>query len=159
MLIDTTDPGSATPRTPHPKDPAMALGIYKRGQGYWTRLMSAIAYSTIVVMGGVWTWKQVAMVRIGDVQPVYIQAGAFTLVCAIFGWLVFYLVGRQRKVVDFMIATEGEMKKVNWSSRKEILGSTWVVIGLTLFIAVICFTFDLVFQYIFTFFQVLETKT
>ena len=30
-----------------------------------------------------------------------------------------------------MIATEGEMKKVNWSTRREILGSTWIVIGLT----------------------------
>ena len=35
-----------------------------------------------------------------------------------------------------MIATEGEMKKVNWSTRREIIGMTWVVIGLTVFIAV-----------------------
>jgi hypothetical protein len=27
------------------------------------------------------------------------------------------------KVVDFMIATEGELKKVNWSTRREIVGS------------------------------------
>ena len=57
-----------------------------------------------------------------------------------------------------MIATEGEMKKVNWSTRREIFGSTWVVIGLTVFIAIICFGFDRMFQYIFTLMKVLEVN-
>ena len=30
--------------------------------------------------------------------------------------------------VDFLIATDSEMKKVNWTSRKELIGSTKVVI-------------------------------
>ena len=30
-----------------------------------------------------------------------------------------------------LIATDGEMKKVNWSTRKEIVGSTWVVVAAT----------------------------
>ena len=38
------------------------------------------------------------------------------------------------------------MKKVNWSSRREVLGSTWVVIAFTIFLAVPCFTFAPVFQ-------------
>ena len=134
----------------------MAVGIYKKGQGYWTRLMSAIAFGMIVLMGAVWLWNLLGNVRFGDVQVVYVQAAAGVAVIAVFGWLGFYLIGRKPKVVDFMIATEGEMKKVNWSSRREILGSTWVVIALTLFIALFCFVWDFVFQLFFQTVGVLE---
>ncbi len=126
----------------------MAAGIYKKGQGYWTRLMSAIALGLIVLLGVVWMWDLLATVRVGFAQTVYVQAAATVVVIAVFGWLGYYLVGLKPKVVDFMIATEGEMKKVNWSSRREILGSTWVVIGFTFFIAIYCFSFDLIFEQI-----------
>jgi preprotein translocase SecE subunit len=36
-------------------------------------------------------------------------------------------------MADFLIATESEMKKVSWSSRAELMGSTMVVIG-TIFV-------------------------
>lgn len=130
--------------------------IYKKGQGYWTRLMSAIAFGMLVLMGVVWLWNLLASAKFGDIQTVYIQAGAAVVMMAVLGWIGFRLIGRSPKVVDFMIATEGEMKKVNWSSRREILGSTWVVIALTLFIALYCFTFDLVFQVFFEWIGVLE---
>ncbi len=135
----------------------MAVGIYKKGQGYWTRLMSAIALGMIVLLGVVWLWDLLATISVGFAQPVYVQAAVTVVVIAVFGWLGFYLIGLKPKVVDFMIATEGEMKKVNWSSRREILGSTWVVIGFTMFIALYCFSFDLVFKQIMTWIDVLET--
>jgi preprotein translocase SecE subunit len=135
----------------------MGGGIYKKGQGYWTRLMSAIALGMIVLMGVVWLWDLLATARIGNVQTIYIQAAAAVLVLAFFGVLGFYLLGRKPGVVDFMIATEGEMKKVNWSSRREILGSTWIVIALTVFIAILCFAYDRVFQLLFQWIDVLES--
>ena len=95
----------------------------------------------------------------GELQQVYVQAGASVIVFAILGSLGFYLIARKPRVVDFMIAIEGEMKKVNWSSRREVMGSTWVVIGLTIFIALFCFAFDRVFQQIFTFLKVLESTS
>ncbi len=49
-----------------------------------------------------------------------------------------------------MIATEGEMKKVSWSSKREIIGSTKVVILFTLLMAVFLFVVDLVFQSVFS---------
>jgi len=134
----------------------MAIGIYKKGQGYWTRLMSAIAYGLVVLMGVVWLWKLLEPVKVAGVQTVYVQASAAVLVIAVFGWFGFYLIGLKPRVVDFMIATEGEMKKVNWSTRKEILGSTWVVIGLTVFVAVFCLLCDLTFKVLFTFLKVLK---
>ena len=39
--------------------------------------------------------------------------------------------------VDFLIATDSEMKKVNWTSRKELIGSTKVVILFMFLIAVL----------------------
>ena len=58
-------------------------------------------------------------------------------------YLMFWLVGRQRGVVDFMIATEGEMKKVNWSAARES-GATRVVIVTVLALAFLLFVVDIV---------------
>lgn len=57
---------------------------------------------------------------------------------------------------DFMIATEGEMKKVSWSTKREIVGSTKVVILFTVFLAVFLFVVDLVFQGFFSLIGVLK---
>ena len=136
----------------------MAVGIYKPGQGYWTRLMSAIAYGILVLMGAVWLWDLLATTTIGNLETVYIQGGAAVIVAGVFGVLGFWLLARRRPVVDFMVATEGEMKKVNWSSRREILGSTWVVIAMTLIVALLCKAFDLVFSAFFALIKVLEVN-
>jgi preprotein translocase SecE subunit len=135
----------------------MDAGIYKKGQGYWTRLMSAIAFGTLILMGAAWMWDQLRGMSIEGVEPVYISAGGAAIFAIVFGAITFVLIGRKPRVVDFMIATEGEMKKVNWSTRREILGSTWVVIGLTVLIAVLCFTFDLLFQRFFMLIKVLDS--
>jgi preprotein translocase SecE subunit len=58
--------------------------------------------------------------------------------------------------VDFLIATDSEMKKVNWTTRKELIGSTKVVIFFVLLIAALLFTLDLVFGYFFQLIKVLE---
>src|SRR4029453_7412768 len=100
-----------------------SLTIYKPGQGYYTRLMSAIGLSLLILMGVVWLWKLLATVRIGKLEPVYVQAGVAMLVMGVFGWLGYMLIGCKPPVVDFMIATESEMKKVKWSSRRGIIGS------------------------------------
>ena len=137
----------------------MIGSIYKKGQGYWTRLMSAIALGLIVLLGVVWLWDLLAAVKIGTLQTVYVQATSAVLTGAVFGLLGFHYIGRQPRVVDFMIATEGEMKKVNWSSRREIIGSTWIVIALTIFIALFCFAADRIFQQIFMWLDVLDSTT
>ncbi len=131
--------------------------IYKKGQGYWTRTMSAIALGMLALMGAAWLWDNLKNARIGGFEPIYTQTVAFVLVFASAAWLGYYLIGRKPKVVDFLIATEGEMKKVNWSTRREIRGSTVVVIGLTFVIALIISFLDyLVYAPLFTWAKVLE---
>jgi preprotein translocase subunit SecE len=59
---------------------------------------------------------------------------------------------------DFLIATDSEMKKVNWTSRRELFGSTKVVIIFMFLIAFLLFAFDIIFGYLFYFLDVLKTK-
>ncbi len=132
-------------------------GIYKKGQGYWTRMMSAIAAGLIILMGSIWLWETLAGVQFGSLQTVYLQAGMAVTFIAVGGILCYYLIGVRKRMVDFLIATEGEMKKVNWSTRREIAGSTWVVIGFTFVVATIIGLLDLVYSMIFQALKVLES--
>ena len=128
----------------------MGLAILKPGQGYWTRVLSAIGAGILLLAGAHWvSWDQGAAwhlyTKIGVALGIIIVIGAFL-----------YRVMNKPRVVDFMIATEGEMKKVNWPSKKEIIGSTWVVIAGTLIIAAILFVVDLFFGWLFLLINILE---
>jgi preprotein translocase subunit SecE len=58
--------------------------------------------------------------------------------------------------VDFLIATDSEMKKVNWTTRAELMGSTKVVIFFVLLISAFLFMLDVIFGYFFQLIKVLE---
>ena len=60
--------------------------------------------------------------------------------------------------VDFLIATDSEMKKVNWTSRKELIGSTKVVIVFMFLIAIFLFAVDILFGYLFHVIGVLKNS-
>ncbi|MBE3143370.1 MAG: preprotein translocase subunit SecE [Planctomycetes bacterium] len=49
-------------------------------------------------------------------------------------------------IADFMISAEGEMKKVNWSTRQEVVASTIVVISVVIILAVLLGVSDYVLQ-------------
>jgi len=83
----------------------------------------------------------------------YILVGAFSLVYAVLG---FHLINRPTNV-DFLIATDSEMKKVNWTSKKDLVGSTRVVILFMFVVAVLLFIYDLFFHTIFYLIGVLKT--
>lgn len=133
----------------------MSSIIYKSGQGYWTRLMTTISGGLLGVLGAYWLWESAGTASWG-VPTIYIQA-AFALVAfAVTAWLLWKFVAVSHKSVDFLVATESEMKKVNWSTRKELVGSSVVVIVSSLMIAVFCLGFDLFFTRIFTWMKVLQ---
>jgi len=69
--------------------------------------------------------------------------------------LMLWIVNRPRSA-DFMIATEGEMKKVSWSSKREIVGGTKVVIAATLILAALLWAVDLAFGFFFQWIRVLQ---
>ncbi len=86
----------------------------------------------------------------------YVQIGAALLIMLVSAFILFRVFNRPN-IVDFMIATEAEMKKVNWPSKKEVIGSTWVVICGTLMLAVLMFIVDFIFIWLFTYIEILNT--
>ena len=123
--------------------------IYKPDQGYWTRMISALSIGAIGLAGAGWLWQQLSIIDNANIR-LYVQAaGAATVVLAVLV-AVYFVYGRNRKSVDFFISTEGEMRKVNWSTRREVFGMTWVVISVAIVIAAILFVVDILFS---TFFQ------
>jgi len=63
-------------------------------------------------------------------------------------FLAFWLVNKPL-IADFMIAAEGEIKKVSWSTRKEIAVSTFVVVVVVISISAILGVTDFGFQLFF----------
>ena len=73
----------------------------------------------------------------------------FAAVLGGFHALIGFMLTNKPSNVDFLIATDSEMKKVNWTSRKELIGSTRVVILFVVGIAVVLFVYDLFFHTLF----------
>jgi len=94
--------------------------------------------------------------KIAAVQPVYLQGGGAALVLLIGAVLAFYFAGVRRSSVEFLISTDMEMKKVNWSTRKDIWRSTLVVVGASVFLAAVLFGIDVMFQQFFRIIKVLQ---
>ena len=119
-----------------------AFKIYKPAQGKHTRVYTFVGAVLIAVCG--------AYVLSGQLYffGAYLRYGIPALLVAVVALLAFWMVNRA-KGADFLIATEGEMKKVSWSSRKEVVGSTKVVIVTTLIVAVILFAVDILFRIVF----------
>jgi preprotein translocase SecE subunit len=224
----------------------MMAAVYKPGQGYWVRSLSAVFFGILVLAAAAWAWGQAAAVDLpivgysyqvtafdGELEPgqraelvgisrdleeravvigtgtvqsfeqrtsrvsaveirdfteaqgelrpdeatiireagfedpaqdfraqirantvrgipvfpqLYLQAGVAAVIILLGAVLLFYFVGVKRSTVDFLIATDGEMRKVNWSSRREVIGSTWVVIIAAFLIAAILFVIDIGFS-------------
>lgn len=87
---------------------------------------------------------------------IYLQLGGFSIVVLIGAIIIFSLVGSKRSSAEFLIATDGEMKKVNWGTRKDVIGSTWVVVAASFLIALFLFVVDLGFSRLFRLIGVLE---
>ena len=116
--------------------------IYKRGQGKNTRLGTGFGLFVILILGCIVLYEQLAETSI--LIQTLVPAG----ICVVFGWLIFWVMNKP-SVADFLIAAEGEIKKVSWSSRKEIIASTTVVICVVIFMAVGLAVIDLLFNWFF----------
>lgn len=146
------------PRRVRP-DSGPGLRIYKPGQGFYTRIGTAIGGGILAVAGTVFVYNQLGVMldpNAGYYLPAqYGVATAFLLAMAV---VVYWLTGINRKTNEFFIQTEGEMKKVNWSTRKEIVKSTKVVILAVILLSVLLFVFDVAFMLFFGAIKVLRVS-
>jgi preprotein translocase SecE subunit len=82
-------------------------------------------------------------------DPRYLSLGVGSLIVIVGVGLIYWHVGRRPRSVDFLIAVDGEMKRVNWSTRQTIIDSTMVVIGATFLIAAVLFAADWFLQWVY----------
>ena len=113
--------------------------IYKPNQGRYTR-RGTFAGALILVLAGMWWLKDV----LANTSPIieFLLPVAIGMAVTYGVFAIVYRSGR----ADFLIATEGEMKKVAWSSRREVIGSTKVVVFATFILAAMLYVVDVVFQ-------------
>ncbi len=117
-------------------------------------MLSAIGAGTLTLAGALWLYLTIVPRFAPRETEIYYSAGIATAVIVIFGLLIYWLLNKPR-IVDFMIAVEAEMRKVNWPTKKEIIGSTWVVICGTLLIAALLFVIDIGFTKFFMMIDIL----
>lgn len=119
----------------------MAFEIYKKGEGMRVRLVAMIGCTCLVLFGAVslhnfitgsgdfWEFWDTAVFRLDFFEfditwGKLVSAGVFLLGT----WFVFFMVFRKRKLSEFLIETEVELRKVSWPPRHEWWGSSVVVL-------------------------------
>jgi preprotein translocase SecE subunit len=129
--------------------------IVKAGQGIHVRWGTAIGAGVIALAFSAFIYDRIQLAAYVE-SHFFIRTLVPVVVLLACAYLIFWLVGRNPGAVEFMIATEGEMKKVNWSTRKEIWGATKVVIVTVLALSFILFVVDIAFIVIFSTIGVLK---
>jgi preprotein translocase SecE subunit len=131
--------------------------IYKRGQGYWTRMGTAMGAALIAFLFAEFVYGRLKVAVSVYRWPLNTWT-MLAIAAGVFGGLMLIAWRMMNKPsnADFLIATDSEMKKVNWTTRKELIGSTKVVIFFMVLISAILFFLDVVFGYFFHVIRVLE---
>jgi preprotein translocase subunit SecE len=119
----------------------MGLSVYKRGQGKYTRMVSALGGAAIVAIGCLQLYRTLDAADVSLWVETMVPVGLFIGLSVLMMWMV-----NKANVADFMISAEGEMKKVNWSTRQEVAVSTVVVISVVIILAVLLGVSDFVLQ-------------
>jgi len=126
--------------------------MYKPGQGKWVRGLTAAGIGVVVAFGIHWLIEELR--GVSGISELFL-GGVSLAIVAVFGALTWWLLNKVN-IVDFMIATESEMRKVNWPTKKEIIGSTWVVIVGTFLVTGFLFVVDFSFASLFTWMKIID---
>jgi len=173
-------------KLPAPASSGGFFAMYKKGQGKWTRGGTWIAVALILALTAHFLYENVQVWLVSMLYtPAITDAGASVAeidrvnalnvegqthavslarliavisaaVVVLGGAALTHLLINKPKNADFLIATDSEMRKVNWTSRAELIGSTKVVIGFMFFIAFLLFAMDITFAYLFHLMKVLQ---
>jgi preprotein translocase SecE subunit len=126
------------------------LEKYKWGQGKDTRLYSAAAVAVIAVVGCYRLYEKLkATMDLTQTLGLWLSICIPLGLVAIIGGLIYWLSNRP-SVADFLISAEGELKKVSFSSKREIAVSTTIVIVVVLLMSAMLGVADFVFDIFFT---------
>lgn len=120
----------------------MRFNIYKRSQAKDTRLWSGVLVFAIVAVGCFVLHSQLQVY-----DNIWVEVMIPLGLCTGIGLFIFWFSNRPT-VADFLISAESEIKKVSWSSRREIMVSTTIVIIVVSLIAALIRCADLLFAFV-----------
>jgi preprotein translocase subunit SecE len=161
VATDALVPTADRPDDRGPDKPARARGasgfftVYKKGQGYWTRMGTAIGAAVLIAVLALYTYSETKSFFQQSPRVPMIATACVVVLGVVLAWV---LMNKPRNA-DFLIATDGEMNKVNWTSRKELMGSTRIVIIFLFAIAFILFFIDVFAGFFFQLIGVLRSGT
>ena len=123
----------------------MILEIYKRGQGTAARIATGAGLGLFAVFGlydihsnMLDTWDSKLY---GGIEWRTAFVGLLAVLCAgAVGWVV-----NAKRPADFLIVTEGELRKVSWPTRRELQRQALVVVVFTVLLGAIIFSADFCF--------------
>jgi len=124
------------------------VGLYKPSQGRITRQV------TCAVLWVVFLLASLRLYQMLYDQEVWQYIAPFGLL--VIGFWASYRVVNYARFADFLIAVEAEMNKVSWPSRAELMRSSFVVIFVIFFLAMVLFGYDVLWQAVFKWFGVLR---
>lgn len=124
--------------------------MHKKNQGKMVRQITCLAI-WIAIAAGVWRFHLLVL------SPNMGGGGASYVIAALIGaaglWFGYRLVNWP-KFADFLISVEAELNKVSWPSWRELNRASLVVIFTIFFMATILFTYDFIWQLIFSWLRV-----
>lgn len=127
----------------------MFIEKYKWGQGKNTRIYTIVSVGILTAIG-CWRLYQKLTASLDVTTPIGLWTSVLVplIVFAAIGILLYWLINKP-VVADFLIAAEGELKKVSFSSKREIALSTFVVIIVVVITAAMLGIADLCFSLFF----------
>ena len=136
------------------------MAIYRKGEGLWSRGLSAAILFGIALFGCrrlaeflsgfAWAGRQLVSTPAGPLTTAWLIAGALLAACCAGLWILM----NHAKAVDFLVDMESELRKVSWpvdrsqpkfSDRyRELLQSSLIVIVSVLIMGVALYFYDIV---------------
>lgn len=130
--------------------------MYKKNQGVIAKVSLLVTISLLLLYVSNGIYEYFILRELIEVVGLKLTLGHilgtvfFLVTFPLTGYLLFY----NKKVVDFLVEVEGELRKVTWpeykpfSIRTELWRSSFVVITAMVVISVCVFIMDLIWQYI-----------
>jgi preprotein translocase subunit SecE len=136
---------------------ALFLGdIYKRNQGRLVRQITCLVIWVVAALAA-WRFYDSVMTQttfgVSEQFSALVRLGTPLLLLAAGMWFGYRLVNWPR-FADFLISVEAEMHKVSWPSRSELVRASMVVIFVIFFLAILLFSYDLIWASIFQWFNI-----